>query len=205
MTQIAIRSSPAPVPLRLEMGSALRLSDAELLELCRRNPELRIERTAEGDLIVMSPAGGESARRNARLVAALVNWADEDSTGVVYDSSGGFILPNGAMRSPDAAWVPKSRLSGLSEEQREGFLPLCPDFVIELRSPSDALGDLRAKMEAYVAGGAGLGWLIDPAERRVYVYRAGAEVEVLEDHRRLSASPELPGFVLDLELIWPRA
>jgi Uma2 family endonuclease len=205
MTQIAIRSSPAPVPLRLEMGSALRLSDAELLELCRRNPELRIERTAEGDLIVMSPVGGESARRNARLVAALVNWADEDSTGVVYDSSGGFILPNGAMRSPDAAWVPKSRLSGLSEEQREGFLPLCPDFVIELRSPSDTLGDLRAKMEAYVAGGAGLGWLIDPAERRVYVYRAGAEVEVLEDHRRLSASPELPGFVLDLELIWPRA
>jgi len=187
------------------MGSALRLSDAELLELCRRNPELRIERTAEGDLIVMSPAGGESARRNARLVAALVNWADEDSTGLVYDSSGGFILPNGAMRSPDAAWVRKARLSGLSEEQREGFLPLCPDFVIELWSPSDALGDLRAKMESYVAGGAQLGWLIDPGERRVYVYRPGAEVEVLENHRKLAASPDLPGFVLDLELIWPRA
>lgn len=184
------------------MGSALRLSDAELLELCRRNPELRIERTTEGDLIVMSPVGGESSRRNARLIAALVSWADSDQTGEVYDSSGGFILPDGAMRAPDAAWVRKSRLAALSAVEREGFLPLCPDFVIELRSPSDALDDLRAKMEAYLANGARLGWLLDPQQRRAYVYRAGEEVELLENPRVLSGAPELPGFVLDLEPIW---
>ena len=184
------------------MGSALRLSDAELLELCRRNPELRIERTAEGDLIVMSPAGGESARRNARLVAALVNWADEDSTGLVYDSSGGFILPNGAMRSPDAAWVRKARLSGLSEEQREGFLPLCPDFVIELKSPSDPLANVQEKMREYMANGARLGWLLEPALRRAHVYRPGVPVEILDGRGTLSADPVLPGLVVDLAPIW---
>lgn len=202
MTQIAIRRSLMPVPVSLEMGTALRLSDTELLALCRRNPELRIERTAEEDLIVMTPVGGESSRRNARLVAALVNWADQDSTGVVYDSSGGFLLPNGAMRAPDAAWIPKSRLAGLSVEQQAGFLPLCPDFVIELKSPSDALGDLRAKMEEYRTNGTRLGWLIDPDERKVYVYRPGEDVEVLESPREISGGSELPGFVLDLRLIW---
>lgn len=203
MTQIAIRSSPAQVPLKLDMGSALRLSDSELLELCRRNPELQIERTAEGDLIAMSPAGGETSRRNARLVAALVNWADEDSSGVVYDSSGGFLLPSGAMRAPDAAWVEKTRLVELSAAEREGFLPLCPDFVVELKSPSDSLDDLKAKMDAYLASGARLGWLIDPWERRVHVYRPGEEVEVLDNPRQISGAPELPGLVLDLGPIWP--
>ena len=136
------------------------------------------------------------------IIAALVSWADSDQTGEVYDSSGGFILPDGAMRAPDAAWVRKSRLAALSAVEREGFLPLCPDFVIELRSPSDALDDLRAKMEAYLANGARLGWLLDPQQRRAYVYRAGEEVELLENPRVLSGAPELPGFVLDLEPIW---
>jgi Uma2 family endonuclease len=185
------------------MGSALRLSDSELLELCRRNRELRMERTAEGNLIVTSAAGGESSRRNARVVAALVSWADGDSTGIAYDSSGGFILPNGAMRAPDAAWVRKTRIAARSAEQLEGFPPLCPDFVVELRSPSDALVDLQAKMDEYRAHGARLGWLIDPVERRLHVYRPDAPIEVLDRPRRVSGSPELPGFVLDLEPIWP--
>jgi Uma2 family endonuclease len=203
MTHITIRSSPSSPTMSLEMGSALRLSDSELLELGRRNPELRMERTAEGNLIVTSPAGGESSRRNARVVAALVSWADGDSTGIVYDSSGGFVLPNGAMRAPDAAWVRKTRIAALSAEQLEGFPPLCPDFVVELRSPSDALADLQTKMDEYLANGARLGWLIDPAERQLHVHRPDAPTEVLESPREVSGSPELAGFVLDLEPIWP--
>ena len=190
------------MPFHLEMGAALRLTDSELLELCRRNRELRFERTAEGDLIVMTPAGGESSRRNARLVTALVNWADEKGSGVVYDSSGGFLLPNGAMRAPDAAWVRKSRLANLSAEEREGFVPLCPDFVVELRSPSDSPAELQGKLQEYLANGARLGWLIDPGARRVHVYRPDREVETLEDPRDVSGDPELPGFVLDLKTIW---
>ncbi len=189
------------MPVSLDIGSALRLGDDELLELCRKNPDLRIERTAEGNLIVSPPAGGEASRRNARLVASLVNWADQDGTGEVYDSSGGFVLSNGAMRAPDAAWVVRSRLAELSPEQREGFLPLCPDFVVELRSPSDGLGDLQAKMEEYLANGARLGWLVDPTENRVVIYRPDRDPEVLEGPLELAGSPELPRFVLDLRRI----
>lgn len=188
--------------MNLEMGSELRWSDDALLELCRRNPELRIERTARGDLVVMTPAGGASSRRNARVVAALVDWADENGTGAVYDSSGGFLLANGAMWAPDAAWVPESRLVGLTIEQREGFLPLCPDFVVEIRSPSDSLPELRAKMAEYLANGARLGWLLDPLERRVSVYRPGQRSEIQDQPTQISGSPELPGFVLDLQPIW---
>lgn len=200
MTQISIRSEP--VPFNLELGTALRLGDEELFELCSRNPGLRIERTAGGDLIVMTPAGGESSRRNARVVAALVTWADRDGSGVVYDSSGGFLLGDGAMRSPDAAWVRKERIETLSREQRERFVPLCPDFVIELRSPSDALSDLQAKMEEYRSDGAALGWLIDPFGRQVSIYRAGHAVEVLDQPSSIDASPDLPGFVLELGSLW---
>ncbi|MFP3942088.1 MAG: Uma2 family endonuclease [Thermoanaerobaculia bacterium] len=202
MTQIAIRKSPEPVALNLEMGSAIRLNDEELLELCRRNRELRIERTREGDLIVMTPAGGSSSRRNARVVAALLNWADEDGSGVVYDSSGGFLLDNGAMRAPDAAWVRRSRLAKIPPEELEGFVPLCPDFVVEIRSPSDALPELEAKMEEYLDNGARLGWLIDPSRRRVSVYRPGRPVEVLEEPGEIAGDPELPGFVFSLGPVW---
>ncbi|HLE83941.1 MAG TPA: Uma2 family endonuclease [Thermoanaerobaculia bacterium] len=203
MTQIAIRD--ASIPFNVELGSALRLSDDELFELCGRNPELRIERTPEGDLIVMTPAGGESSHRNARLVTAIMGWADRDGTGVAFDATAGFLLPNGAMRSPDAAWVERSRWRALEPEQRRGFVPLAPDFVLELRSPSDRLPDLRAKMEEYRACGVRLGWLIDPEERRVHVYRPDRVPEVLEAPPRVAADPELPGFVLDLKSIWAPA
>lgn len=200
MTQIAFRTGD--FPMKMEVGSALRLDDDELFELCARNPELRIERNSGGDLIVMSPAGGESSYHNAFVVAELVNWARKDGTGRTFDSSGGFTLPNGAMRSPDAAWVLRSRLDELPAGVKKRFIPLCPDFVVELRSPSDDLGELRAKMEEYRTAGARLGWLIDPQERRVHVYRPGREVEVLDGPAQISGDPELPGFVLDLAPVW---
>jgi Uma2 family endonuclease len=137
-----------------------------------------------------------------RLSAQLTAWALRDGTGVTTDSSGGFYLPNGAMRAPDAAWVRRERLAGLTAEQRERFLPLCPDFVIELRSPSDSLPVLREKMEEYVENGARLGWLLDAPARRCYVYRPGGETEQLNEAAELSGEPELPGFSLDLDLVW---
>jgi len=200
MSQIAIRSGA--VPFTVEMGPRLTLSDDELFELCQRNPQLRLERTAEGDLIIMTPAGGKTSHRNARIVRLLDAWAEEDGTGLVFDSSGGFLLPDGAMRSPDAAWVLRSRLDELPSKVKEGFLPLCPDFVVELRSPSDSLPELQAKMEEYRDHGARLGWLIDPDARRVHVYRPSRPAETLDDPTTLSADPELPGFSLELSPIW---
>jgi Uma2 family endonuclease len=200
MPQIAFQSEP--VPLRLDLGALRYWTDDELYELCARNPEIRIERTAEGDIVIMSPAGWASGRRSAEVAMALGAWARRDGTGVTSDSSAGYLLPNGAMRAPDASWVLRSRLADIPPETREKFLPLCPDFVVEIKSPSDRLADLQAKMEEYRGNGARLGWLIDPEARRVHVYRPGREPEVLEDPREVSGEPELPGFVLDLEPIW---
>ena len=200
MTQIAVRSEP--VPINLQVGSALGLSDQELLDLCAQNPELRIERTAEGDLIVMTPVGGESSHRNLRIATALALWADEDGTGTAFDSSAGFLLPNGAMRSPDASWVLNSRLARLRAEEKRGFVPLCPDFVIELKSPSDRLSDLQTKMEEYRANGARLGWLIDPEAHRVHLYRAAERVVLLDRPTAVPGDPELPSFLLNLDRVW---
>ena len=200
MTEIAIAATP--LPLSLQLGSALRLSDDELFELCAKNPELRIERTAEGNLIVMTPAGGASAHRNLEISSPLAFWARRDGTGVAFDSSAGFLLPNGAMRAPDASWVLRSRLDRLSAQTKEKFLPLSPDLAVELRSPSDRLSDLEAKMEEYRANGVRLGWLIDPKKRRVHVYRPGRPIEVLDDPRVVSGDPELPGFILELAPVW---
>jgi Uma2 family endonuclease len=174
------------------------LSDEELYELSLVNRDLRLERSADGEIIIMPPTGGESGRRNADLGIQLGNWAKRDGSGVVFDSSTGFVLPNGAERSPDAAWIRRERWDALSPEQRERFPPLCPDFVIELRSPTDSLPELCAKMEEYRQCGAQLGWLIDPFERRVYVYRPSAGVLTLDEPETLSAEPVLPGFALDL-------
>lgn len=200
MTYVAVHSEP--VPIHLELGSALELSDDELFELCVRNPHLRMERTAGGDLIVMTPSGWASGRRGAEVVGALRNWAREEGSGVVSDASAGFLLPNGAMRAPDAAWVLRSRLDEVPPEVRERFLPLCPDFVVEIKSPSDRTGDLRAKMEEYRDNGARLGWLVDPGARQVHVYRPGRAVEVLDDPTEVAGDPELPGLVLDLRAVW---
>ncbi len=161
--------------LRLKNGSSRKLFN----ELVAANPDLRIERTADGEVIVMAPAHSRTAHLNARLTQHLLNWADRDGKGQGFDSSNGYNLPNGANRGPDASWVLNSRLDALTPEQRDGFLPLCPDFVIELRSKSDRLSTVKAKMREYIENGVKLGWLIDPLKRSVLIYRPGVEPEHL--------------------------
>lgn len=178
------------------------VSDEEFLEFCRLNPEWRIERTAKGELIIMPPTGGKTGRQNSELNRLLGNWAESEGTGVVFGSSTAFSLPSGARRSPDLSWVRRSRWEALTEKEREEFPPICPDFVAELRSPTDSVATLQAKMEEYLANGAQLGWLIDPIEKRVYVYRPGAQVTCLEHPTEMAGDPVLPGFVLDLDRIW---
>ena len=178
------------------------MSDDEFFEFCQVNRDWRIECTSEGELIIMPPTGGETGRRNFTLIGLFSPWVEADGTGVGFDSSTGFTLPNGAKRSPDLAWVKRWRWEALTEEEKEKFPPLCPDFVVELRSRTDALETLQEKMQEYIANGAQLGWLIDPREKKVYIYRPSAEVCCLENPDTLSGDPVLPSFVLDLRTIW---
>ncbi|MCC7020389.1 MAG: Uma2 family endonuclease [Ardenticatenales bacterium] len=188
--------------IHLQLSPALSVDDASFADLCRQNPDLRIERTAEGAVIIMAPAGSTSGRRNLAIGALLYLWARADGTGTSYDSSAGFKLPNGAIRSPDAAWVTNDRLAALPPGAEEGFAPLCPDFVVELRSSSDRLTAVQAKMDEYIANGARLGWLFDPIDRTVYVYRPTRPVEVVVGPAQMAGDPELPGFVLPLDDVW---
>jgi Uma2 family endonuclease len=188
-------------PLRLDTKSA-GLTDEQFYQLCADNPELRLELTADRELVIMSPTGGKTGRRNTRLTQRLANWAEEDGTGEAFESSTGFTLPNGAKRAPDASWMRRARWESLTEAQQEGFIPLCPDFVVELRSKKDRLKTLQVKMEEYVQNGAQLGWLIDPTARVVYVYRPGQPVECLENPPALSGEPVLSGFVFSVSEIW---
>lgn len=178
------------------------LDDEKFYELCQLNRDLRMERNAQGDVIVMPPAGGETSDRNAEITMQLRLWAKRDATGITFDSSGGFLLPGGAVRSPDASWIEQARLGMLAAEERQRFIPLCPTFVLELRSPTDRLGYLQEKMQEYLDNGARLGWLIDPQEKRVYVYHPLLPVEVLENPAQIAGEPVLPGFMLDLSEIW---
>jgi Uma2 family endonuclease len=200
MTKVLPQVEIHPVVLKLK--PAINLTDDQLFELCQLNRDWRIEYTAQGELIVMPPTGGETSNRNAELTFQVHAWTRRDQAGVAFDSSGGFKLPNGATRSPDAAWVRRSRLAGLTREQKQKFLPLCPDFVIELRSPTDNLQAVLDKMQEYLDNGAQLGWLLDPLTRRVHVYRLQRSPEILEAPSTVSADPLLPGFVLDLRKIW---
>ena len=191
-----------PAALELQMAPAIDMSREQFFQFCQLNRDMRIERNAEGSIAVMTPAGGETGARNGLVVAALYRWAEEDGTGVTFDSSTGFELPNGAVRAPDAAWVPRNRLARLTPEDKQRFLPLCPDFVIELLSPSDSRTAARRKMEEYRASGARLGWLIDPARRQVAIYRADGSVEQRSEPDVVSGETVLPGFSLDLAAIW---
>ncbi len=195
------RSAEAKGPITLRFPASDFLDDERLLALSSSNPDLRLERDAQGALIVMPPAGGETGDRNSEINMQLRLWAKQDGRGTTFDSSTGFRLPNSAVRSPDASWVKKSRLEILTEEQRKKFLPLCPDFVLELRSPTDGLKTLHDKMQEYMASGAQLGWLIDPDSKRAYIYRP-EEVEALENPQTLDGGPVLPGFILDLKEVW---
>ena len=200
MTKVVPQIEIHPVVLRLK--PVITLTDDQLFELCQLNRDWRIEYTAQGELIVMPPTGWETGSRNAELTFQVQSWARSDQTGAAFDSSSGFKLPNGALRSPDAAWVRRSRLAGLTRDQKQKFLPLCPDFVIELRSPTDNLQALQRKMQEYLDNGAQLGWLIDSLEKRVCIYRLHSQHECLENPLTVSADPPLPGFMLDLEPIW---
>ncbi len=200
MSVLHPRSGPAA--LELHMSPAIEMSREQFFQLCQLNGDLRMERNAEGSIAVMTPAGGETGARGLSLAAALHRWAEADGTGVAFDSSAGFELPNGAVRAPDAAWVPRNRLARLSPEEKERFLPLCPDFVIELLSPSDSRAAARRKMEEYCANGARLGWLIDPARREVAIYRTDGRVEQRSEPDVVTGETVLPGFSLDLAAIW---
>ena len=202
MTEVITPVQSENRPLLLQIHPAIELTDEQFFALCEINRDLRIERTAKGELIIMPPTGTGTGNRNSKLNQQLANWADEDGTGLSFDSSTGFKLPNGAERSPDASWVKLERWNALSEEQQEKFAPLCPDFVVELRSPTDSLKVLQDKMQEYLDNGALLGWLIDRKQRRVYIYRPQEPVECLENPENVSGDPVLTGFVLDLSKIW---
>jgi Uma2 family endonuclease len=189
-------------PLRLHWPPSMRVVNDQFFEFCQANKELRIERTAQGDCEIMAPTGGETGWRNSGLTAQLYNWAEREGSGVVFDSSSGFVLPNGAIRSPDVSWVKKSRLATLTPEQKQRFLPLCPDFVIELRSPSDNLKALQDKMQEYIENGASLGWIIDSEAKQVLVFQPQKKPFSLEKPEFLSANEVLMGFELDMQKIW---
>jgi Uma2 family endonuclease len=189
-------------PLVLHLPDSLQMTADQFFDFCQQNETLRIERTAEGDIILMPPAGPPSGARNADLNYQLVGWAKKDGNGIAFDSSAGFTLPSGAERSPDASWIRKERLASLTPEQRQGFWPICPDFVAEIRSPSDRLATLQVKMQEYLDNGAQLGWLLDPEPRHVYIYRPGHPVEQLDNPATVPGDPVLPGFVLDAHSVF---
>jgi Uma2 family endonuclease len=181
-----------PVKLTLD------LTDEQFFQLCQNNRNLRFERTATGEIIIKSPTGGETSNRNIELSYQLQGWSRQNNLGKAFDSNGGFKLPKGGNRSPDASWVTMARWNALTPEEREKFLPLCPDFVVELRSATDSLKELQDKMLEYLENGVRLAWLIDRQNLRVEIYRPGQDVEIIESPQSLSGEDVLPGFVLDL-------
>ena len=189
-------------PIILKLSPLIEMDDNQFAEFCSLNPNLRIERTKNGELEIMAPVFSETGGKEGEIFGQLWNWSKRDGSGRAFGPSAGFTLPNSAIREPDASWISFSRLQALTPEQRSGFYKICPEFVIELRSDSDRLSVLQAKMEEYIANGARLGWLIDPQTTRVYTYRPDAEVQILQDPDSISADPFLPGFTLDLTEIW---
>lgn len=186
----------------LHTRPAFHLDRDQFFEFCHINKGRRIERAANGDIIIMAPTGGSTGSGHVRLYAAFVNWADKDGTGTVFDSSTGFDLPNGATRSPDLSWVRNTRLDILSKDEWNRFLPLCPDFVLELRSATDRLEPLHEKMREYIENGAALGWLIDLQSRSVTVCQPDRKPQRLENPRHVSGGEVLPGFELELAPLW---
>jgi len=197
MTTLLIQTEN--LPLTIQIAS---MSHEQFYEFCLANRDLRIERTATGEVVIMPPVFSDTGNRNIRISQQLANWADQSGTGEVFDSSTGFTLPNGATRSPDASWIKLDRWNALSDEQKASFAPICPDFVIELRSSSDTLSSLQDKMQEYIDNGAELGLLIDRKNLTVHVYRPNQTPKILDAPSSVSAEPELPGFVLQMAKIW---
>ena len=191
------------LPIILNFQDVLKkINDDEFEQFCRHNPDLQIELTKEGELIIMPPTGGQTGIRNFSIIVEFGKWSEKDQTGVAFDSSTVFNLPNGAKRSPDLAWIRNERWEKLTDEEQEKFPLLCPDFVIELRSPSDSLSALQAKMQEYIENGAALGWLIDPLEKKVHIYRQNREPEILENPETINGETVLRNFELSLKKIW---
>ena len=202
MSALTMEMPADDTTLTLKLPDSLRITDKEFEEFCQRNPDLRIEQDSEGNVFVMPPVNPASGNKELRLGSQLQVWSDEDGTGIAFSSSTVFVLPNGAKRSPDASWMRLSRWESLSEAERNRFSHICPEFVIELRSPSDRLEPLRKKLAEYTDNGATLGFLLDPLDAKAYAYRPGRPEEVLERPDSISAEPEMPGLVLDLAKIW---
>jgi Uma2 family endonuclease len=186
----------------LKLEPAIALSESQFFTLCQQNPDLKIERSGQGELIIMPPTGGETGRKNATLIARLVMWNETYNLGVVFDSSTCFRLPKGGDRSPDLSWLKKERWDSLTPEQQRKFPPLCPDFVLELLSPSDNLSFTQAKMQEYQANGVQLAWLLNPQDQQVEIYRLDYPVEILFRPRELFGENVLPNFVLNLAWFW---
>ncbi|WP_407883323.1 Uma2 family endonuclease [Scytonema sp. NUACC26] len=188
--------------ITLQLKPVIELTDEQFYLLCRKNPDVKFERNARGEIIIMAPTGGETGNYNAEIVIDFGIWNRQTKLGKVFDSSTGFKLPNGANRSPDVTWIKQERWEALTPEQREKFPPISPDFVLELMSPSDDLEKVQEKMREYMENNVKLGWLIDRKNRRVEIYRLGKEVEVLQSPIELSGEDVLPSFVLNLQHIW---
>jgi Uma2 family endonuclease len=185
------------------MPPSLQMTNEQFFDFCQVNRDLRIERDRLGELIIMPPTGSETGNRDARIIQQLMNWTDEDSTGIAFSSSTGFTLSTGAERSPDASWITLERWHTLSPEQQQKFAPIAPDFVVKLRSPSDRLETLQEKMQEYMQEpGIQLGWLIDCQNRQVYVYHPNLPEACLNCPVTVSGDPVLPGFALDMSKIW---
>lgn len=189
------------VPLKINVQRT-NLTAEQFFMLCQENEELRFELTARQELIILPLVGGLDGMRNARLSSRLLGWADKDGTGMAFGSCVGVTLPNGAVRSPDAFWIEQKQWDVLTKEQKETFAPVCPVFVVELRSRAERLSDLQEKMREYIDNGACLGWLIDPSEKRVHVYRLGQPIETLDNPTSVSGDPVLPGFILLVHELW---
>ncbi|MEQ9233491.1 Uma2 family endonuclease [Coleofasciculus sp. E2-BRE-01] len=185
------------LPSRIKLS--IDLTDEQFFDLCQRNRDYRFERTTSGELLIMSPTGSETGNRNIELAYQLQAWSRQNNLGIAFDSSTGFKLPNGAERSPDVSWIRRERWEALTPKQRKKFAPICPDFVVELRSETDSLKELQEKMREYRDNGAKLGWLIDRKNKRVEIYRSGEDIEILNSPATLSGEDVLPGFVLNLK------
>ena len=208
MTQTAVRETAAPTvevghaPFIIRFEPVIEMTSELFEQFCALNDEMRIELTAEGLIEIMPLLKGDAGAKEADLVIDLGIWARANGEGRVFGPNGTFTLPSGAVRMPDASWVSNARYDALTDEEKNDYTPLCPDFVVELRSRSDRLSVLQAKMEEYIANGARLGWLLDPLQRQAHIYRPNAQSEILENPESISADPELPGFTLDLNPIW---
>ena len=197
---MTLQLAELPFPIRLR--PQVPMTDDELLRFCAANDGLRVEREANGEILVMTPAGNRTGRKNTAIIRILDTWAESDGRGYAFDSNTGFTLPDGSMRCPDAAWVRSARWDALSEQDKDRFSPLCPDFIIELRSPSDSLPELETKMQQWIANGAQLAWLIDPIEQAVSIYRPGQPPELLAHPTSVQGDGPMAGFELVMERIW---